>query len=30
MGKTLINESAGYFALFVDSEGNKLALYSKN
>jgi predicted enzyme related to lactoylglutathione lyase len=29
MGKTLINESAGYFALFVDSEGNKLALHSK-
>lgn len=30
MGKTLINEDAGYFALFIDTEGNKLALHSKN
>ncbi|HNQ13445.1 MAG TPA: VOC family protein [Bacteroidia bacterium] len=28
MGKTLINEEYGYFALFIDSEGNKLALHS--
>ena len=27
MPKTLISESAGYFALFVDSEGNRLALH---
>lgn len=30
MGKTLISEDAGYFALFIDTEGNKLALHSKN
>jgi predicted enzyme related to lactoylglutathione lyase len=30
LGKTLISEEAGYFALFIDSEGNKLALHSKN
>jgi predicted enzyme related to lactoylglutathione lyase len=29
MGKTFIHEDAGYFALFIDSEGNKLALHSK-
>ena len=28
--KTLINEESGYFAIFIDSEGNKLALHSKN
>ncbi|MFT6166823.1 MAG: putative enzyme related to lactoylglutathione lyase [Vicingaceae bacterium] len=26
--KQQINEDAGYFALFIDSEGNKLALHS--
>ena len=26
--KTLINKESGYFALFIDSEGNKLALHS--
>lgn len=30
MPKTLINEEMGYFAIFIDSQGNKLALYSKN
>lgn len=30
MPKTLISEDAGYFAIFIDSEGNKLALHSKN
>ena len=30
MKKTLINEDSGYFAIFIDSEGNKLALHSKN
>lgn len=30
MPKTLINEESGYFAIFIDSEGNKLALHSKN
>jgi len=30
MEKTLISEDAGYFALFIDTEGNKLALHSKN
>lgn len=29
LGKTLISESAGNFALFIDSEGNKLALHEK-
>ena len=27
LGKTLINDSAGHFALFMDTEGNKLALH---
>ena len=27
--KTLISEESGYFALFIDTEGNKLALHSK-
>lgn len=30
MEKTLISEDDGYFALFIDTEGNKLALHSKN
>ncbi|WP_373492742.1 VOC family protein [Aquiflexum sp.] len=30
MPKTLINEEHGYFAIFIDTEGNKLALHSKN
>lgn len=30
MPKTKINDDAGYFALFIDSEGNKLAINSKN
>ena len=29
MPKTLISDDAGYFAIFIDSEGNKLALHSK-
>jgi predicted enzyme related to lactoylglutathione lyase len=29
MGKTLISDDAGYFAIFIDTEGNKLALHSK-
>lgn len=29
MPKTLISEESGYFAIFIDSEGNKLALHSK-
>ncbi len=29
MTKTLISKNAGYFAVFIDSQGNKLALYSK-
>ncbi len=29
LGKTLISESAGHFALFLDSEGNKLAIHEK-
>lgn len=29
MGKTPINEDVGYFAIFIDTEGNKLALHSK-
>ncbi len=29
MEKTYISETAGYFALFIDSEGNRLALHSK-
>lgn len=28
MPKTLISEDAGYFALFIDTEGNRLALHS--
>lgn len=28
--KTLISEESGYFALFIDTEGNKLALHSNN
>ncbi len=28
MTKTLINKDSGYFAIFIDSEGNKLALHS--
>ncbi|MBK8501636.1 MAG: VOC family protein [Saprospiraceae bacterium] len=27
--KTLIAEDSGYFAIFIDTEGNKLALHSK-
>jgi predicted enzyme related to lactoylglutathione lyase len=27
MGRTLISEGAGWFALFIDSEGNRLALH---
>jgi predicted enzyme related to lactoylglutathione lyase len=30
MPKTLISKESGYFAIFIDSQGNKLALYSKN
>lgn len=30
MDKTLITEEDGYFALFIDTEGNKLALHSRN
>lgn len=30
LNKTLISEEAGYFALFIDTEGNKLALHSNN
>jgi len=30
MPKQIINETAGYFALFIDSEGNKMALHSNN
>jgi predicted enzyme related to lactoylglutathione lyase len=29
MPKTLISEEEGYFAIFIDSEGNKLALHSQ-
>ncbi|WP_127844797.1 VOC family protein [Psychroflexus aestuariivivens] len=28
MPKTLISKESGYFAIFIDPEGNKLALYS--
>jgi predicted enzyme related to lactoylglutathione lyase len=28
MPKTFISEESGYFAIFIDSEGNKLALHS--
>lgn len=30
MPKTLINKESGHFAIFIDSEGNKLALHSKD
>ena len=30
MPKTLISEESGYFAIFIDCQGNKLALHSKN
>lgn len=30
MPKTLIGEEDGYFAIFMDNQGNKLALHSKN
>jgi predicted enzyme related to lactoylglutathione lyase len=30
MGKTLITDDIGYFALFIDSEGNRLALHSRH
>ncbi len=30
MPKTLISEESGYFAIFIDVEGNKLALHSPN
>lgn len=30
MQKTHISDDAGYFAIFIDCEGNKLALHSKN
>jgi predicted enzyme related to lactoylglutathione lyase len=30
MPKTLINKESGYFAIFIDSQGNKLALHSTN
>jgi predicted enzyme related to lactoylglutathione lyase len=30
LNKTMINDESGYFALFIDTEGNRLALHSKN
>ena len=30
MNKTLINKESGYFAIMIDSEGNKIALHSSN
>jgi hypothetical protein len=30
MEKTYISETAGYFAIFIDTEGNRLALHSKH
>ncbi|RMA58983.1 VOC family protein [Ulvibacter antarcticus] len=30
MTKTLISAEEGYFAIFIDSQGNKLALHSNN
>lgn len=30
MPKTFIGEDSGYFAIFIDSQGNKLALHSNN
>ncbi|MGB2127929.1 MAG: VOC family protein [Flavicella sp.] len=29
MQKTFLSDTAGYFALFIDSEGNRMALHSK-
>ena len=29
-GKTLISDDIGYMALFIDTEGNRVALHSKN
>lgn len=29
-GKTMISEDVGYMALFLDTEGNRVALHSKN
>ena len=29
-GKTLISEDVGYMALFIDTEGNRVALHSKD
>jgi len=28
MPKTFINKESGYFAIFIDCEGNKLALHA--
>jgi predicted enzyme related to lactoylglutathione lyase len=30
MPKTKINDDAGYFGIFIDTEGNKIALHSNN
>lgn len=30
VSKSLINEEIGYYALFIDTEGNKVALHSRN
>ncbi len=30
MEKSFLSETSGYFALFIDSEGNRLALHSKH
>jgi predicted enzyme related to lactoylglutathione lyase len=30
LSKTLIDEDAGHFALFIDTEGNRLALHSES
>jgi hypothetical protein len=30
MPKTFISEDEGYFAIFIDNQGNKLALHSNN
>lgn len=30
LGKTLITEDIGYMAIFLDSEGNRLALHSRS
>ena len=29
-GKTLISDDVGYMALFIDTEGNRVAIHSKN